>query len=310
MTRTQIEYILALAKSKNFGIAAVECFISQSTLSAMIAKFERQIDVELFSRKTRPIQTTINGNKIIESLENINREFLLLDELIREINEVEKGKISLACIPTVAPFIYPLILNKISNEFKHVDFNIYELTTEKIIQDIKGGKIDIGIVSLPLNTKDLVEYALYEEEFFVYDFGNKQKSKRYKITDIDLNRLWILEEGHCMRNQIGKICDLRQKKKMNGNLTYSCGSIDALIKMVNLNNGITLLPHLAIENNKNVDKRFIYTFQGQKPMRRVGIIVHKNFVRKRLLKQFIEIINTLLVLPKHSGKSLNYLKPV
>jgi len=310
MTRTQIEYILALAKSKNFGIAAEECFISQSTLSAMIAKFERQIDVELFSRKTRPIQTTINGNKIIESLENINREFLLLDELIREINEVEKGKISLACIPTVAPFIYPLILNKISNEFKHVDFNIYELTTEKIIQDIKGGKIDIGIVSLPLNTKDLVEYALYEEEFFVYDFGNKQKSKRYKITDIDLNRLWILEEGHCMRNQIGKICDLRQKKKMNGNLTYSCGSIDALIKMVNLNNGITLLPHLAIENNKNVDKRFIYTFQGQKPMRRVGIIVHKNFVRKRLLKQFIEIINTLLVLPKHSGKSLNYLKPV
>jgi len=309
MTRTQVSYILSLAKCRSFGAAADECFISQSTLSAMIAKFEEQIGIEIFSRKTRPICVTDKGQKIINALENIHREFLMLDERVREIKEIEEGHIRLACIPTVAPFLFPMSLDKISQSFSKVDFNIYELTTENIVRDLINGKIDIGIVSLPLNDKHLEEHHLYDESFYIYDYGSKNKTKKYKVSDIDINRLWILEEGHCMRNQIGKICNLKQKKRMNGNLTYNCGSINTLIEMVHKNKGITLLPQLAIDNNQNIVRDHIHSFKGTALVRKIGIVVHKNFARRRFLGQLIQILKESVNIKTYKSSNLKYLDP-
>jgi len=114
MTRSQISYILSL--------------------------------IEIFSRKTRPISVTPKGQKIVNALKQIQREYLLLDEVIREVNNQEEGQIKLACIPTVATSLFPLSLDSISKTFQNVDFSIYELTTENILAEIKGGNIDLGIV--------------------------------------------------------------------------------------------------------------------------------------------------------------------
>ncbi len=295
MTRSQVEYILALAKTRNFGKAAEACFVTQSTLSAMVAKYEEQNGVILFNRKTRPISITRQGEKIINSLKNIHREFQLLDETINEIKGYEIGHCNIGCIPTVAPYLYPLILNPLSRKYPQVNFSIHELTTEKMVAEIIGGSIDIGIVSTPLENKELVEHPLYEEDFLLYDCGKKTSRKsQYKITDIDLDRLWLLEEGHCLRNQVGKICELRQQKKINGNLTYSCGSIFTLIEMVKRNNGVTLLPRLAIEKNQQIDEKHLHHFHGITPTRKIGIITHKNYLKTRLLSKLIDIIREVV----------------
>jgi len=310
MTRSQIEYILSLSKHRNFRLAAEACFISQSTLSAMVAKFEDQIGIEIFNRKTRPLSISIQGEKIIKSLHSISREYQLLDETLSGLKGIEIGQINLACIPTVAPYLYPRILNQISGKLDKVNFSIHELTTENIIAEIISGNIDIGIVSLPLDNKELAEYPLYEEDFLIYDYGALSKTKKYTVSDIDIDRLWLLEEGHCMRNQVGKICELRQQKKINGNLVYSCGSIFTLIEMVKVNKGVTLLPSLALIDNKQVDVKKLFKITHPVPVRKVGLITHKNFVKKELLKTLINIIiNSVSTNLKSTTKSKSVVDP-
>ncbi len=291
MHRSQLEYILAVEQLKNFGKAAEACFVTQSTLSAMVAKFEYQTGIILFNRKTRPISVTAQGREVLKSLKSINREFQILDERINEIKEYEEGKLSIACIPTVASSLYPLILNKISQEHAKVEFTIHELTTKEIEVEIINGTIDVGIVSIPLKNKELIEYPLYFEDFLLYDCADKMKLSSYRVSDIDLDRLWLMEEGHCMRNQVGKICELRQQKKINGNLIYNCGTIHTLIKMVQMNEGVTLLPRLATVNNSHLDNKCIHPLSEPVPTRQIGLITHKNFIKRRMLQFLMSAIN-------------------
>jgi LysR family hydrogen peroxide-inducible transcriptional activator len=310
MTRNQIQYILTLAKLQNFGKAADACFVTQSTLSAMVAKFEDQIEIQLFDRKTRPISITPRGEKIIQSLQSIYREYQLLDEKINSIKGYEIGNLSIACIPTVATYLYPLILNSISKDYPEINFTIHELTTENIVDQIIAGDIDIGIVSIPLNNKELTEYPLYDEDFLLYDYDNKKKSSKFKVTDIDLDRLWLMEEGHCLRNQVGKICELRQQNKINGNLTYSCGTISTLIEMVKKNKGVTLLPRLAIVDNPQVEEEFIFQLTTPVPARKIGIITHKHYLKRRMLSNLVKTIERVVKinLPK-SKKRRSLVEP-
>lgn len=290
MTRRQIEYILALDRLRSFGKAADACFVTQSTLSAMVAKFEQQIGIVLFNRKTKPISITHQGEKIIESLKAVYREFQLLDDKVNGIKEIEDGQLSIACIPTVAPYLYPLVLTQISDNYRQVDFSIHELTTKKIVKEIIAGNIDIGIVSTPLDHKEMMEYPLYQEDFLLYDCGTTLKNKNFQLSDIDLERLWLMEEGHCLRNQVGKICELRQQKKVNGNLVYSCGTIFTLIEMVKRNRGVTLIPRLALATPTQIESDQIYELSAPVPTREIGLITHKNFVKKRMLRYLIDTI--------------------
>jgi len=142
MTRSQITYILSLEKNKSFSKAAKACFITQSTLSAMVAKFEKQAGIIIFDRKTKPITITPQGEKIIRFLKNINREYQLLDEGINQIKGVETGNLRIACIPTIAPYLFPLILSKIGRTYPKVTFDIRELTTNMIVDELKAGNLD------------------------------------------------------------------------------------------------------------------------------------------------------------------------
>lgn len=303
MNRSQIEYILTLADLKNFGKAAEACFVTQSTLSAMVAKFEEQTGVVLFNRKTRPITITPQGESVIKSLKSINREFQLLDEQVNSLKGYEAGNLSIACIPTVAPYLYPKILSEMSKAYSKVNFTIHEFTTEQIVEEILAGHIDVGIVSTPLDHNELIEYPMYYEDFLLYDCGDTKRNKKYKVTDIDLDRLWLMEEGHCLRNQVGKICELRQQKKIHGNLTYSCGTIFTLIEMVKKNQGVTLLPRLALGDNHQIEQRHLFTLSAPVPKREIGLITHKNFIKDRMLKNLKDIIETAVALDLKKPRS-------
>lgn len=282
--KSQIDYILALAKTGSFSQAAELCYITQSTLSTMIRKYEDSIGIQLFDRKKKPIKPTPEGILVIDQLLKLNHEFENLEEVTKEIKGEIIGGLEIGVIPTIAPFLLPLFLNALIRDYPSVQFSIHELTTEEIIQRIKRRDLDLAIVSTPLGDPQLKEIPLFLEDFVLYETQALSGSKRYKVEDIDLNRLWLLEEGHCMRNQVDKICTLRQQRSIHKHLVYRSGSIYSLIEMVKANNGTTLLPRLAVQNNPLLDAQSIYPLELPVPTREIGLVTHANFVKNRILK--------------------------
>lgn len=284
MNVQQIEYVIAVSKLRNFGKAAAQCFITQSTLSTMIARFETEIGVIVFDRKTKPVSITKEGEQIIQQLKIISKEIANLNEVVNALKGEIVGHLKIGAIPTVAPYLFPLFLYDFIKKFPKVHFEISEITTEKIMDSLKKRDLDIGIVSTPLEDSEIIETPLYNEPFLLFDSDNNKQSENFTIGDIDFNRLWLLEEGHCMRTQIEKICDLREKRILNGNLDYKSGTIDTLMKFVNKNRGLTLLPQLAVLDLPESEHIHLKKFKAPIPVRTIGLVVHKHFVKKNILE--------------------------
>ena len=281
---SQINYVLALAETGSFSKAAEQCYVTQSTLSTMVKKLENHLDLRMFDRSSKPIRLTQEGHVIMEQLRVIYQEYDNLKELIQETKEEFYGTLQIGIIPTVAPFLLPLFLNRMTSDHPQVTFSIHEITTNDIITKVKSRELDIGILSLPISDKELNQRVLYHEDFLIYDATRKSSTgKRYKIQDIDVNRLWLLEESHCMTSQIEKICHLREKREVTHNLEYRSGSILSLLELVRINKGITLLPRLATRRKQLLNPKFICEIEKPLPVRQIGLITHSNFVKKRLL---------------------------
>ncbi len=308
---SQIKYVLALEKTGSFSKAADICFVTQSTLSTMVKKLENQMDLTLFNRKSKPIQLTDEGAALIEQLKSIYQEYEGLTELIQETKEEFYGTLNIGIIPTIAPFLLPLFLDNILKSYPKVNFSIHEITTNEIAKRIKLRELDIGILSLPLNDKEFIQKTLFTEDFLVYDASSSysKNKKKYKINDIDVSRLWLLEESHCMTNQIEKICHLRKKRKTSNNLVYNSGSILSLLELVNMNKGITLLPRLASLRKNLIEEKFIYHMEHPIPAREIGIITHQNFSKKRLLDILEKEIKTAVKPYLSKSKKVKVIKP-
>ena len=313
MTRSQIAYILTLEKHRNFSKAAEACFVTQSTLSAMVAKFEQQIGIVIFDRKTKPITVTPHGEQIIKYIKNINREYQLLDDGINQIKGVETGLLRIACIPTVASFLFPLILNSIGNTYPKVTFNIREITTEMIVEELLTGNIDIGIVSTPLEIKDITEKPLYKEPFVLYDKRENRHVQKgeYKIRvdEIDYDKLILLEEGHCFRNQVLKVCNLRQTKKIKNNIIYTSGTLESLKKIVSINKGMTLLPSFSISDFSKKELNDVGYFSDPVPAREIGLIYHTNNVKTKLIAGIEKIISNKISSFVNQPELVNVIRP-
>ena len=292
MNIQQIEYIIAVGELKSFGQAAEKCFITQSTLSTMIAKFEGEIGIKIFDRKTKPVTVTKEGKTIIQQLKVIAKELDNLQEITNTLKGEISGTLKIGVIPTVAPYLLPLFLNKFIRKLPNVHFIISEMTTEKIVEKVEKRELDIGIVSIPLNNSNLKETLLYHEPFLLFDKVEGMIEHHFMVDDIDFDRLWLLEEGHCMRTQIESICNLRSKRTINRNLDYKSGTIDTLLKFVNRNNGVTLLPYLATLDFPESERSYLKEFSSPVPVRSIGLVVHRHFVKKGILKLLKKEIQT------------------
>ncbi len=285
MNIQQIRYVLAVARQLNFGQAAEQCHVTQSTLSTMIARLEDELGLLIFDRKTKPVSITKEGAKVISQMKIIDKELDTLQEVVGGIKNEMTGEIKIGAIPTVAPYLFPLFLNDFIHHFPKINFEISETPTEKIVKNLLDRDLDIGIVSIPLNVKSIREIHLYDEPFLLFDKAENKKNKtQYRIEEIELDRLWLLEEGHCMRTQVESICDLRQQRKIGKNLVYKSGSIDTLLKLVTKNKGITLLPKLASLDLPKTEQEQLKEFIAPTPVRSIGIIVHEHFVKDKIVE--------------------------
>lgn len=285
MNIQQFHYVLALAEHQHFEDAAEACFVTQSTMSTMISKFEDEIGVLIFDRKRKPLEVTKEGAIILEQLRQITKEIDNLSVITQEIKGEQRGNLSISVIPTIAPFLLPRFLHGFARNFPALDIQITEQTTAEIIRRIKSRDLDIGIVSIPIQDRDIVEIKLYDEPFVYYD-SSIQTETLITAKELDVSNLCLLEEGHCMRTQVLELCDLHQQHRHNKlNFNYKAGSIDSLLRFVRANDASTLLPHLSAIELPDSERRKITHFADPIPYRTVGLVVHRHFVKKRLLEE-------------------------
>lgn len=296
MNIQQVEYVLAVSESNNFSQAAEKCFITQSTLSTMIARFEEELGITIFDRSKKPVGITREGEEVIRQLRIIQKEIRNLNEVVDSLKGHLTGELTIGIIPTVAPYLLPYFLNDFVQKLPDLHFVISEMTTAKILEKIEKRELDIGIASLPLKHKDTIEIPIYTEPFLLYDRENPDNSILSTLENLDYERLWLLEEGHCMRNQVEHICDLKETRDILRNLEYKSGSIDTLLKFVNKNKGLTLLPLLATLDMPEEDRKYLRSMEKPIPTRSIGLIVHKHFVKRNILN-LIQTEIQLRILP-------------
>jgi LysR family transcriptional regulator, hydrogen peroxide-inducible genes activator len=285
MTFVQLEYIIAVDTWRHFATAADHCFVTQPTLSMQIQKLEEELGIKLFDRSKQPVVPTETGMEIIEQARRIVAERNTLQEMVQQKKGILTGELRIGIIPTLAPYLLPLFIQPFTKKYPAVKLIINEMMTELIISRLREGKIDAGILVTPLQETGIQEYVLFYEEMMAYvSKNNAVYEKTYVLAqDIDPNKLWLLEEGHCFRSQIVNLCELRKSSKEASHFDYEAGSIETLRRMVELNDGITIIPELATLDMPARQTQLIRHFRKPVPMREVSLVVHRNLVKKRVI---------------------------
>lgn len=298
MTITQLEYVVAVATYKSFVAAAEKCFVTQPTLSMQIQKLEEELGVKLFDRNKHPIAITAMGEAIVEQARTVLAECDKVHELIQNQQNNVSGTFKLAVIPTVAPYILPSLLEHYSVTFPDVKLQVKEMETDQIIIALRNNEIDAALLSTPLEENDIKEYPLFYEPLVAY-FSEDEKdalSKRMVTPkDIAMEKIWLLNEGHCMRNQILDLCSDQVQKLQSGRLyRYESSNVETLRKMVDKNKGLTILPELAtFEFNEEQIERVRY-FEDPEPVREIALVTSSHFVRLSILQSLMDEIGKLV----------------
>lgn len=292
MTFVQLEYIVAVDTFRHFALAAEHCFVTQPTLSMQIQKLEEEMGIKIFDRSKQPVVPTEAGMEIIEQARKVLSERNLITEIVQHKRGILTGELRIGIIPTLAPYLLPLFVPAFNKKYPHVKLIVQEMRTEYIINRLREGRIDTGILVTPLQEKGIKEHVLFYEEFLAYvSPKNAAFKKTYVLPqDIDPNKLWLMEEGHCFRSQIVNLCELRRATEMGTQFEYEAGSIETLRRMVELNDGITILPELTTMDMDHKKMQLVRHFKKPAPMREVSVVVHRDFVKKRLIEVLKEAI--------------------
>ncbi len=301
MNLQQLEYIVALDKHKSFSIAAESCYVTQATLSTMVKKLEKELDILIFDRKTNPIITTECGKDMVEEAKKVLFHAHRLKQMPSEIKGKIEGELSIGIIPTIAGNLLYRILPSILKKYPKLKLNIQEITTQDIVRRIKTGDLDIGIVSTPLQIEEMEEDILYYEKLMVYGKIKNKEVKYLKPTDISNEKIWLMEQGNCLTDQIINVCALNTKNK-NINLNFQPNSFDSLITIVDSLSGLTLIPELYYLDLPSTKKQFVNNFIAPYPVREISIIYHRPYAKFRLIeafkKEIIQIITPILATSK------------
>jgi LysR family transcriptional regulator, hydrogen peroxide-inducible genes activator len=299
MTITQLEYAVAVATYHSFVAAAEKCFVTQPTLSMQIQKLEDELGIKLFDRNNRPNTVTAIGAPIIEQAKVILADCEKVFELVKSNQGIIAGVFKLAVIPSVAPYLMPGLLERYSEDYPDVRLQVKEMETEQIIMALKNNEIDAAIVSTPLENSAIQEYPLFYEPFVGYfpEGAKPLKKKLIAASDVDMENLLLLNEGHCMRNQILDLCsDHIHELQATKSFQYDSSSVDTLRKLVDRNKGMTVLPELAVNDFTEDQQDRVRYFEDPEPVREISLVTNNQFVKVTLLQSLIDDI--LLLVPE------------
>lgn len=297
MTITQLEYVVAVATYKSFVAAAEKCFVTQPTLSMQIQKLEDELGIKLFDRNKHPIAITAMGEAIVNQSKTILSECEKINELIQNQQTTISGTFKIAVIPTIAPYLLPGLLESYNKAYPDVKLLVKELETDLILKALKNNEIDAGLLSTPLNENGIKEYPLFTEPLVAYFAEGEPSLKKRMVTpaDIALDRIWLLNEGHCLRNQVLDLCgDHIEKLQAERPYRYESSNVETLRKMVDTNKGLTVLPEFAtFEFSEDRMERVRY-FEDPEPVREISMVTTGHFVKLTLLQTVMDSILNLV----------------
>ena len=282
MNIQQLEYILAVDSLHHFAKAAEQCSVTQPTLSAMIQKLEEELGLKLFDRNVQPVQATPAGRKIIEQA----RKVLFQVSQIKDIAEEEKksvtGTFYLAVLPTIAPYLLPRFFNVLKENNLDLDIRIVEMKSSQALSAVQRGEVDAAILANKPMELSLISETLFYEQFFGYVSRNEPifKNDVIRSSDIDGERLWLLDEGHCFRDQLMRFCQLEKVKVHQS--AYHLGSMETFMRMVESGNGMTFIPELATFQLSGEQQELLRPFAIPRPTREISFVTRKDFVRQTI----------------------------
>ncbi|WP_455762806.1 hydrogen peroxide-inducible genes activator [Prevotella disiens] len=290
MTLQQLEYVMAVYRCKHFAKAAEYCNVTQPTLSSMIQKLEDELGIKIFDRSKQPIHPTAAGQLVIERAWNILVRAKHLKEIVEEERKSITGTLNVAILPTIAPYLLPRFLPQLMNEYPEMDIRVTEMKTEDIHKALKHGDIDAAILAKLDGQDDFKMHQLYVEKFFVYVSKNDNLFNKQNIRTTDLSGefLWLLDEGHCFRDQLVKFCHLKSAAKSKK--AYNLGSIETFMRIVESGKGVTFIPELALQQFTDVQKELVRPFAHPIPTRSIVLLTQKNYIRTTQLQLIIDRI--------------------
>lgn len=292
MTLQQMEYIVAVDKYRHFAKAADSCGVSQSSLSALVQKLEFELDVTIFDRSKHPVRPTAMGREIIDRAKQLLFNAAQVKELVAARKGESIGKVSLGIVSTAAPYLLPKMFRYLSAMHPDIHLHVEEARVAAIIAQLERGDLDVALLATPLNNNSLLEIPLYREKLMAYVSPDTPiySSAEIPTSLLPVDSVWVLREGYCPNSGVFPFCDNRTARRA----IYEAGSVETLIKIVDENGGYAIIPRLHVPLLNECQKANVRTLTDPEPTREISLVVHRNFVRQRLLNILADAIKTII----------------
>ena len=288
MDLQQLRYIVALAQERHFHRAASKMHVTQPTLSQQVKKLEEELGAPLFERSAQGVRLTQEGEKFIPYA------IATLDKLALGISELQEktgatiGKIRIAAIPTIAPYLLPTLISAVKKKAPKLRLEVSELTTSILVEHLKEDKIDLGVLSLPIPDTSIVSRSLGYEKFYLAVSKQHRLAKKKSISakELEKEQLLILQEGHCFSDQALEYCE---RNRNDEQVIFQGSSLSSVMRLAETGEGVTLVPELALDTRAYPNLRFL-PFSRPQPRRELGIIWRISAPLSRPHKFVMEII--------------------
>ena len=287
ISHQQIKYVLSAAKYRNFKKAADACYVSPSTLSNGIVQLEKILNIQVFERDNKKVLITKKGEHILEKLRAIKLQYDDLEKISNTLSGQGTNEISVGIIPTIGPYLLPIVLPQLSKNYPDISLNIIEGKSDEIIDKVREGEIDMAIIALPYDIKGLLSFKFWSENFFWVTHKENLNENSGKITQDEIKKanLMLLEEGHCLKEHALAACNIKQETKYE----VKASNLSTLVELVAGKMGSTLVPHIALNPLIKSRKKLIaLALDEPGPHREIAIIMrpaYPNIKNVEILKE-------------------------
>jgi LysR family hydrogen peroxide-inducible transcriptional activator len=288
-----LKYILAVAEMRHFGRAAERCFVSQPTLSGQIRKLEDELDVVIFERTNRSVEVTPVGEVILTHARLALEQAEAIEQVARAHQDPLAGPLRIGAIPTLSPYLMPLILVPLKRTYPKIRLVLSEEITDSLLARLAHHEIDAALLATPVNTTDFDAMPVFDEPFWLAHPTHHPLSERATITALDLEKidLLLLADGHCLTHQVMEVCHLAERPTHGEMADLRAASLETLLQLVSAGFGCTLVPALAIRSSCMSDQGIVVRpLALPDASRRISLVYRRSFPRRRALEAFAGIV--------------------
>ncbi len=293
MNLRDLKYLIAVAEARHFGKAAERCFVSQPTLSGQIKKLEDELGVTLFERTNRSVSITPIGTEIVSHAKLIMEQADAIQQLARAASDPLAGPLRVGAIPTISPYLMPLILVPLKRAYPQLRLVLSEEITETLLERLRAHQIDAALLATPVDEPDLAKVALFEEPFWLAHPVDHELYNKDEITRRDLNKidLLLLADGHCLTDQAMEVCRMSEANRKGEMADLRAASLETLLQLVGAGFGCTLVPALAVRGSWMTDSGIIARkLDLNDAFRRVQLVYRKSFPRRAAVDALAQVI--------------------